>query len=246
MKELSSLARQLFRSPWTYLYWAIATAGIIAAHLNSGLSGSPLLGATSIASTLLCMALFYFQLNLLRNALGLPLKRTALGLFLSIYAYRVRLLLLLSPLFAILFLQGTFGRLAGDYLNVTLAPPAEKFGEFLSIITRFWLLAVTVVVFFILDLAGRAQVVARGEAKRGLRLIPETFRKAVLPLAAYIAAYLALFSVQEYFAFIDYVSWKNITPALAVACVLVPIEYALQMISVLYLAKRVRPDQSET
>jgi hypothetical protein len=245
MKELLSLARQLFRSPWTYLYWAIATAGIIAAHLNSGLSGSPVLGAASIASTLLCMALFYFHLNHLRNSLGFPQKRTAFGLFLSIYAYRLRLLLLLSPLFALLFLQGTFGRLAGEYLNVTLAPPAEKFGEFLSIITRFWLLAITVVAFFILDLAGRAHVVARGGAKKALRLIPETFRKAALPLAALIAAYLALFSVQEYFAFIDYVNWKNITPALAVACVLVPVEYGLQIVSVLYLAKRVKPGNPE-
>jgi hypothetical protein len=244
MKEILGLLGKLARSPSTYLYWAISAAGATCAHFNTGLNGSPLLGAASIASGVLCLAIFYFHLNRLRKELTFPAKRSAAGLFLSIYAFRIRLLLVFSPLIALLFWQGTFGRLASEYLVVTLAPPQEKFHELVSMLPRFWLLLATATAFYFLDLAGRSQVVARGKSTAALRGLPFAIKRLWMPLLVLVATGIALFAAGEYFAFLDYVKITDkITLSLALSWALDPAEYALPMVSALYLAKRLNGAQ---
>lgn len=241
MKELLSLLRKVARSPWTYLYWAVSGAGIACAHFNTPLNGSPLLGGASIAATVISIALFYFHLNKLRTELDFPARRSALGLFLSIYAFRLRLLLVFAPLIGFILWQGTFGRLATEYLAVSMAPPEQKFGELVSMLPHFWLLLVTLIAYAFLDLAGRGQVVARGTAKSALRHLPRILKKMPLPLVAFTAARFALAAAGEYLSFLDYIKLSDqITLALATALVLEPIGYGLQMIAVLYMAKRLK------
>jgi hypothetical protein len=241
MKELSNLISKVARSPWTYLYWAVSGVGTICAHLNTPLNGSPLLGGASIAATLFSLALFYFHLNKLRNELNIPGRRSPLGLFLSIYTFRLRLLLVFSPLIALMIAQGTFGRLASEYLVVSMAAPEQKFGELTAMLPHFWLLLATIVAFIFLDLAGRGQVVAQGAAKSALRRLPGVAKRMALPLVAFTIARIALEISGEYLSFLDYVKLNGqITLALVTALALEPISYGLQMVSVLYLAKCLR------
>lgn len=247
MKELLSLIRKLACSPWTYIYWAVSAAGTTCAHFNTGLHGSPLLGAASIASTLVSLALFYFHLNKLRNELEFQGRRSALGLFLSIYAFRLRLLLVFAPLFGLIFWQGTFGRLATEYLVVSMATPERKFGELIALLPHFWLLLTTVAAYMFLDFAGRSYVVHRGNAQAALRRLPQTLKSLLLPLIAFAAARFVLMLGGEYFSFLDYISLGGkITLALATAWVLEPVSYVLQMISVFYLAKRLKNQAPNT
>jgi hypothetical protein len=239
MKELTSIIRRVACSPWTYLYWAVSAAGTTCAYFNTGLKGSPLLGAASIASTVIALALFYFHLNKLRNELDFPGRRSALGLFLSIYALRLQLLLIFSPLIGLILWQGTFGRLATEYLLVSTAPPERKFGELLGMLSQFWLLLATFAAYSFVDIAGRSQVVAKGFAKGALRALPSTMKKIALPLVGFALARFALAFIAEYFSFLDYIKLTDdITIALVSAIALEPISYGLQMVTVLFLAKR--------
>jgi hypothetical protein len=241
MRDFLKIAAGLFKTPWMYVYSLIAIVGTVAAHRNTGLNGSPLLGATGIASSILGIGLFYWQLAKQRHP-GLPGRRSGLGLFLSVMAFRIRLLLLLSPFVALLYFLGYFSRMTDGFLQVSIAPAEEKFSLFAHFLLGMWPVALVAVAFSLLDLTGKSVVVAKGFSDHALKHSVKTLKALWAPILLLTAIGLFQAVGGEYFSgFDNWRPWENsITLRLLYDCVNAPVTYLMEMSGILFLAQRIR------
>jgi hypothetical protein len=239
MNLFLGLVRKLVTSPWFYLYWAIGAAGTVAAHFNNDFkTASPWLGAASILSTLAGLVIFYLHLKQIRKTEEIPGERGALGLFLAIYFFRIRLLLLFSPVIVLFFTLGSFQNLTQVMLQLTVTPPEAKAGIVLSYLLNAWTWVLAVVAFLALDQAGRSHVVAQGRSTRSVRRCFRVLWRLRLPLAIYLAAEIVLMTAD--------IAWSLSRPGLeagpwaqtVLRILLTPVQYALSLGMIMYMAMR--------
>lgn len=247
MQKFAQIVRHMFRQPGTYIYLAVAVVGAFAAHLNSGLRGSPWLGATSIASFFASIAIFYWQAAKTRQEMGLPGKPGAVGLFLSVVAFRVRLFLVFLPVFAWFFWKGYGDMIAKDYVNVAIAPAEEKFSQLFLFLQKFWLPLLVALIAMIVEFAGKAFVVAQGYSDHALKRLPRVIRTVALPLAILIGLDIVILAADEYVGqFEQWRPWgETVTPGLLYNFATIPVEYALTLGGLIYLAVRLREKAPE-
>lgn len=198
MVDFIRIVRGLLRSPWFYFYWGISAAGIIISHMNQGIKGSPWLGGASILCTIAGIVIFYHQLRLSREGSGMPGRPSEFCLFLSIYAFRIRLLILFAPVIFLFLRSGAFNTITTYYITIITMHGTEKLAQVAELGKAIWPWLLALFVFFILDQAGRGFVVAQGSARRSFRSCFSALWVLLLPMTLYMGAELLLIGIDSW------------------------------------------------
>jgi hypothetical protein len=242
MNHFLPLVKDLLRSPIFYAHFVLASGGIVATHFNQGATGNWRLGLISIATSLLGVALFYWQLYHLRRGRGLPQNRNGFRLFFSIYLFRIRLFIVLSPvILPLLFWSrsvGLFDAFTQAYLSLAVAAGAEKIGALGTMLKLTWPWVLLFIFALVLDQAGRSLVVAFESSKKAIRgLAANTWylKKEILALVAIELVFVALNSTDSLFDPLDSAyAWVGTAIRLATA----PLQFGLELVATVYMAMR--------
>ncbi len=237
MQDFLQLVLKILRSPWTYVYWVISAMGIIASHRNTAADGFPLLGALSIASWILGTAVFYWHLRILRLQGDFRGKRSGMALFLAIWAFRLRLLILAAPLAVIFYYWRGYDELFKNYLNFSMALPEEKATALYMLVQEGVLWFCLLPVVWLINKAGTSFVVAQGNSERAVaKSIPAMLRQFV-PVVLFTSASLIVFfglNVLEVLGFFENSGWS--LPALNIFRSF--FSYLVELSGVLFIASR--------
>ena len=242
MSQFLQIVKDLVRSPIFYAYFLLASGGIVATHFNQGATGNWRLGLISIATSLLGVALFYWQLHYLRRGRGLPQNRNGFHLFFSTYLFRSCLLLCLMPIILpLLFWSrgvGLFDSFTQAYLGLAVAEGSEKIGALGKMLLLTWPWVLFFVFALVLDQAGRSSVVARESSKKAIRgLAANTWylKTEILALVALELMFLALNSTDSLFDQLEPTyQWLGTTIRLITA----PLQFGLELSATVYMAMR--------
>jgi hypothetical protein len=237
---IRSVLKDLTKDYRMWIFCAVATVGTFAGHYNQGIYGSKLLGIISIAAFFLEMAVFYWALASARRRFALSPERSGLGIFLSIYAFRLRLLLLASPLIGLFFYSGGFERVTEAYTAYSLADREHPISFTVLMIRAIWPWVIAFWIGMAIDFLGRSFVVANGKTKSAILLTIRNLHRFALPLGA-------LLLVEFFFFFSDFLEvyafpaengklW--ITPLCQI--LFLPLQYFLQLGGTIFLAKLIR------
>lgn len=241
MAQFLGTFRDLLKSPLLYLYCAISTTGILAAHFNQGATGNWRLGLTSIISTIAGIAVFYWHLSSIRRGRSLPENRNGLRLFLSVYAFRICLFLALLPVtiptLIWSYTTSRFDLFTKAYLAITIAATNEEkitaLGEAIQVAWPWLLLILT---FFILDHAGRSHIVAQESSRKTLRRCLHTLWALKGPICYLIFAQILLLFFNLSDTFSDPFDGANRWVGTIIRLAVNPLQYLLELAATTYMA----------
>jgi hypothetical protein len=236
---LKDLARD-YRLP---IFCVVAAIGTFAGHYNQGIYGSKILGIISIVSLFVELGIFYWGLNAARTRNGMEPRRSGFGLYLSIYAFRLRLLLMLSPLIGLFFYLGGFGKITEAYTLHTLGGENDRQSFTLLLLKTIWEWVIVLWIGLALDQVGRAHVLRTGFAKGALKAAFVHLPKVLIPLLIILALEF-LFFFSDFLEVFTFPSEKGrlwITPLCL--SVFLPLKYFLEIGGSLWLAKLIRSSE---
>lgn len=237
MPEFLQTLKQQIRAPQLYLYWVIASVGILATHFNSGLRGTPVLGAISISATFFSLAIFYHHLNAERIRLGLPSPYRPWMLFFQIYLFRLCLFLLVLPLIAYFFKSGAFNNFTQNFTSVTMLEPGERGPVIWDLVVKAspWLFAIFMVL--LVDQVGRTHIVAQGNSRKTFRRLAKTFWAIKYLILLFMTAELVVMLVDLRDVFDDPLEASKSLQGPLGRIALTPFKYLLEMAATCYFAK---------
>ncbi len=240
ISTLQSVLKDLAKDYRLGIFCAVAAIGSFAGHYNQGIYGSKVLGVISIVSLFVEMAVFYWALACARKRFALAPDRSGLGIFLSIYAFRLRLLLLASPIIGLFFYSGGFERVTEAYTAYSLADRENPISFTALMIRAVWPWMIVFWFGMAIDFLGRSYVVANGQAKSAIRTTIRNIHRLALPLGC-------LLLVEFLFFFSDFLE-VYVFPAdngklwVTPLCqsIFLPLQYFLQLGGTIFLAKLIR------
>lgn len=243
IQEIPKILLSLSKDFRMWLFCLIAAIGTFAGHYNNATHGSPTLGMISIASFILELAVFYWALQCASERIASFPKVSAIGLFAKIYFFRIRLILLASPLIGLFFFTGGFERITEVYTAHSLADGDARSSFTLLMIQSVWPWFFLFWFFLGADFIGRAVVLRFGSSASAIRKSFRLLPKVYLPLLGFLVIeFLFFFSdLLEVFVFPAPKEAMWVTPLCL--SLLLPLQFFLQAGGTIYLAKLIRSSE---
>lgn len=236
MNDFLSIVRQMVRSPLLYGYWLTHGIGLVMSDINEGARGWWVYGLVSIISMIISTTLFFWHLHNLRKGRGFPVERNGIELFLSIFAYRIRLLLIFSPLVIYFFWAGNFDSFTRAYFTMTMASGETKLAAISDLLALAWPWMLAMLIYITLELGGRSFVVAQEHSSNAVKRCLRVAWSLKAPLGILMAIEILFFltdSVGTHLKAQEIITpW--VEPALRIA--LTPVEYILSIGGTIYMA----------